>query len=81
MGLVMTKPMRQHQPPTLSPEQARCVRTACSVLRHTARDRFLQDLACELAKRRTPLSDADVQAAISDLLGLVAVKNFVIRGD
>jgi hypothetical protein len=75
----MNKPSRQ--PLALTDEQMRCVRSACSVLRHTARDRFLQDLAGELARLRYPLSDSDVQAAIHDLLGLVPVKNFVLRGD
>jgi hypothetical protein len=74
----MNRPL--HQPLALTDEQARCVRTACSVLSYTARDKFLQDLAGELARRRYPLSDADVQDAVHQLLGLVPVKNFVLRG-
>jgi hypothetical protein len=68
-------------PLSLTDEQMRAVRTATAVLRHTARDRFLQDLAGELARLRYPLSDGDAQRAIHDLLGLVPVKNFMLRGD
>jgi hypothetical protein len=75
----MNKPL--HQPLVLTDEQMRAVRSATAVLRHTAKDRFLADLARALARHHPPLSDHAVLDAIHDLLGLVPVKNFMLRGD
>jgi hypothetical protein len=76
--VAMNKSLRQ---PSLSPEQMKAVRCAAATLRPSGRDAFLQDLARELARQRPPLSDHAVLDAIRHLLGLVAVKNFVLRGD
>jgi hypothetical protein len=48
------------------------VRTAASTLRLSARDKFLQALACELARCSNPThpTDVDVRVAIRQILGV-----------
>jgi hypothetical protein len=61
---------------TLSNEQMEAVRVAAATLRLSARDAFLQALACELARCRYPPSDTDVRVAIRQLLGITPLGNF-----
>jgi hypothetical protein len=65
MGLAMRKPL------ALTDDQMAIVRAASASLRLAARDRFLQDLACELARYPHPPTDTDLRVCIRQLLGLV----------
>lgn len=67
----MTKPL------TLSDEQMATVKAACASLRPSSHDRFLQDLACELARYPQPPSDAELHIAIRSLLRIVPSRHFV----
>jgi hypothetical protein len=59
--------------PALTPAQQGQVQAACATLRLAARDRFLLDLASELARSPTPLTDLDLRMAMRKLLGVVPV--------
>jgi hypothetical protein len=54
----------------LTDEQMELVRTAAAPMRLSVRDKFMLDLASELARCRSPLTDADVRIAIRKLLGV-----------
>jgi hypothetical protein len=71
MGVAMRKPL------TLSDEQMQAVRAASASLRLAARDRFLQDLACELARYPHQPSDAELHIAIRSLLRIAPSTHFV----
>jgi hypothetical protein len=55
----------------LTDEQMAMVRTAAAPMRLSARDRFMLDLASELARCHSPVSDLDVRICIRKLLGVV----------
>jgi hypothetical protein len=59
-------------PLSLTTEQMAAVRTAASTLRLSARDKFLQALACELARCSNPthLTDIDLRVVIRQILGV-----------
>jgi hypothetical protein len=60
------------QPLALTDEQMAAVRDAAATLRLNARDKFLQALACELARCYNPTrpTDVDVRVAIRQILGV-----------
>jgi hypothetical protein len=62
---------------TLTASQMEVVRVATATLRMSARDAFLQALACELARGREPITDADVHGAIRSLLGATPTTHFI----
>jgi hypothetical protein len=62
-----------------SDQQMHLIRVAAATLRLGARDRFMQDLALQLAPCH-PVSDSDVAAAIRQLLGVGAIDAMVTGG-
>ena len=54
----------------------KAVRAACASLRLAARDRFLQELACELARYPSHPTDADLRICIRQLLGITPLCHF-----
>jgi hypothetical protein len=54
----------------LTDEQLEVVRAAASGLRLSVRDRFMLDLASELARCSTPVSDLELRVSIRKLLGV-----------
>ncbi len=60
----------------LTDRQQEQVIAAAATLRLKSQDRFLQDLAHELGRRRYPPTDTDVKVAIRQLLGITPLRNF-----
>jgi hypothetical protein len=56
----------------LTDEQMEVVRLVAAPMRLSVRDRFMLDLASELARCNSPVSDLDVRVAIRKLLGVGA---------
>jgi hypothetical protein len=72
-----TIPFRKGFAPHLTDAQQQQVLAALATLRMSSHDRFLLDLASELARRSPPISDLDLRVAIRTLLGVVPVKDVV----
>jgi hypothetical protein len=63
------------KPVALTDRQREAVRAAVATLRLSARDAFLQDLAVELARCSTPISDLDLRVSLGTLLGVTPVRD------
>ncbi len=61
----------------LTDQQKEQVTAACATLRLTSQDRFLQDLAHELGRRRYPPTDTDVHSAVKMLLANTPAASFI----
>jgi hypothetical protein len=75
----MNKPL--HQPLALTAAQRAQIAAALATLRFAARDAFLLDLSSSLACCPQPLSDRGLKIAISDLLGIMPIKHFIVGDD
>jgi hypothetical protein len=71
--------LNKNRPMALTDGQMQAVRVAAATLRQSGRDKFLQALACELARRRYPPSDSDVKFAVRQLLGITPLHDFAPR--